>query len=115
MFSVHFHIKGLVSMSKSKRNKAVALKYNAKEDLAPIVIASGYGDVAKRIIEVAESRGSPVCRDDSAVSLLCMLEVGSNIPPELYEAVAAIYLQLLKVSQQITSAGWSATDRGNRS
>ena len=44
-------------MSKSKRNKAVALKYNAKEDLAPIVIASGYGDVAKRIIEVAESRG----------------------------------------------------------
>ena len=103
-------------MSKSKRNKAVALKYNAKEDLAPIVIASGYGDVAKRIIEVAESAGSLYSgMTASAVSLLCMLEVGSNIPPELYEAVAAIYLQLLKVSQQITSAGWSATDRGNRS
>lgn len=72
-------------MSRSKKNKAVALKYNAQEDLAPIVIASGYGDVAKRIIEVAESRGIPVFRDDSAVSLLCMLEVGSNIPPELYE------------------------------
>ena len=68
-------------MSRSKKNKAVALKYNAQEDLAPIVIASGYGDVAKRIIEVAESRGIPVFRDDSAVSLLCMLEVGSNIPP----------------------------------
>ena len=99
-------------MSKSKKNKAVALKYNAQEDLAPIVIASGYGDVAKRIIEVAESRGIPVFRDDSAVSLLCMLEVGSNIPPELYEAVAAIYLQLLRVSQQIKNTGWSATGAG---
>ena len=99
-------------MSRSKKNKAVALKYNAQEDLAPIVIASGYGDVAKRIIEVAESRGIPVFRDDSAVSLLCMLEVGSNIPPELYEAVAAIYLQLLRVSQQIKNTGWSATGAG---
>ena len=97
-------------MSRSKKNKAVALKYNAQEDLAPIVIASGYGDVAKRIIEVAESRGIPVFRDDSAVSLLCMLEVGSNIPPELYEA--AIYLQLLRVSQQIKNTGWSATGAG---
>ena len=99
-------------MSRSKKNKAVALKYNAQEDLAPIVIASGYGDVAKRIIEVAESRGIPVFRDDSAVSLLCMLEVGSNIPPELYEAVAAIYLQLLRFSQQIKNTGWSATGAG---
>lgn len=46
-------------MSRPKKNKAVALKYNAQEDLAPIVIASGYGDVAKRIIEVAEFPGNP--------------------------------------------------------
>lgn len=102
-------------MSKSKRNKAVALKYNAKEDLAPIVIASGYGDVAKRIIEVAESRGIPVFRDDSAVSLLCMLEVGSNIPPGTVRSSSGYLSAVAKVSQQITSAGWSATDRGNRS
>ena len=83
----------------SKKSKAVALKYNVEEDLAPIVIASGYGEVAERIINVAEQRGIPVFRDDSAVSLLCMLEVGSNIPPELYQVVAAIYCQLLKTSQ----------------
>lgn len=88
-------------MSRSKKNKAVALKYNMEEDLAPIVIASGYGEIAQRIIDVAEQRGIPVFRDDSAVSLLCMLEVGSNIPPELYEVVAAIYCQLLRVSYRI--------------
>ena len=92
-------------MSKSRKDKAVALKYNAEEDMAPIVIASGYGEVAKRIIGIAENRGIPVFRDDSAVSLLCMLEVGNNIPPELYEVVAAIYCQLLRVSERIKNGG----------
>lgn len=88
-------------MSGSRKNKAVALKYNVEEDLAPIVIASGYGEIAQRIIDIAENRGIPVFRDDSAVSLLCMLEVGSNIPPELYEVVAAIYCQLLRTSSKL--------------
>ena len=30
-------------MASAKKSKAVALKYNVEEDLAPIVIASGYG------------------------------------------------------------------------
>ena len=64
-------------MSRSKKNKAVALKYNVQEDMAPIVIASGYGEVAQRIIDTAERQGIPVFRDDSAASMLCMLEVGS--------------------------------------
>ena len=88
-------------MSQYKDQKAVALKYNTEEDLAPIVIASGYGDIAGRIIEIAEQRGIPVFRDDSAASLLCMLEVGSNIPPELYEVVAALYAQLLRTAKEL--------------
>ena len=89
------------SKSKSKKNKAVALKYNMEEDLAPIVIAAGHGEVAQRIINIAEQRGIPVFQDDSTASILCMLEVGSNIPPELYEVVAAIYGQLLKTSYRL--------------
>lgn len=88
-------------MSKSKKNKAVALKYNVDEDASPVVIASGYGTVAEKIIDIAEQKGIPVFRDDSAASLLCMLEVGSNIPPELYEVVGAIYCQILKISSEI--------------
>ena len=88
-------------MSKYKKNKAVALKYNAEEDSSPVVIASGYGTVAEHIIDIAEKKGIPVFKDDSAASLLCMLEVGSNIPVELYEVVAAIYCKLIEVSAQI--------------
>lgn len=90
-------------MSKSKKNKAVALKYNSEEDTSPVVIASGYGTVAEKIIDIAEKKGIPVFKDDSAASLLCMLEVGSNIPVELYEVVAAIYCRLLEASAQIKS------------
>lgn len=84
-----------------KKNKAVALKYNSDEDAAPIVIASGYGITADKIIDIAEQRGIPVFRDDSAASLMCMLDIGANIPPELYEVVAAIYVELLKTSAEI--------------
>lgn len=87
-------------MSRSKE-KAVALKYNLDEDAAPVVIASGYGSIAEKIIQIAEQKGIPVFRDDSAASLLCMLEVGSNIPEELYEVIAAIYCQLLKTAAEI--------------
>lgn len=100
-------------MSKSKQ-KAVALKYNAEHDEAPVVIASGYGSVAEKIIDIAEQKGIPVFRDDSAASLLCMLEVGNSIPPELYEVIAAIYCQLLQVSSEIKGNGSSQPQQRQR-
>lgn len=90
-----------MSKYKKAKNKAVALKYNAEEDASPVVIASGYGTVAEHIIDIAEKKGIPVFKDDSAASLLCMLEVGSNIPVELYEVVAAIYCRLIETSAQV--------------
>lgn len=89
-----------MSESKARQNKAIALRYQAEEDVAPVVIAAGYGELADRIINLAEVQGIPVFRDDSAVSLLCMLDIGKSIPPQLYEVVAAIYVQLLEISQQ---------------
>lgn len=97
--------------SKSKKNKAVALKYNAAADAAPVVIASGYGETAQRIVDIAEKKGIPVFRDDSAASLMCMLEVGSCIPPELYQVVAVIYTQLLQMSHEL--GGVSKSDLEN--
>ena len=103
-------------MSESKKNKAVALRYSMEEDAAPIVIASGYGHIADKIIDIAENQGIPVFRDDSAASMVCMLEVGKTIPPELYEIVAAIYVQLLKTSDSIKNGltGIGGRDRRDR-
>lgn len=83
------------------KNGAVALKYNPEKDYSPVVVASGHGIVADRIIEIADENGVPVYRDDSAAALLTMLEVGKNIPAELFGIVAAIYVEIIKTSDDL--------------
>lgn len=95
--------------------KAVALKYTAEQDVAPVVIASGYGEVAAKIIDIAEQRGIPVYRDDSMASMLCMLEIGKTIPPELYELVAAIYVQILNTASKLQSPSAPLAEEQNPS
>ncbi len=96
--------------SNKKQEKAVALKYRPDSSDSPVVIASGYGSIAEKIIDIAEKRGIPIFRDDSTASLLCMLEVGKNIPPELYEVVATIYSQILKISNEIKTISQSDSE-----
>lgn len=98
-------------MSRSKQSKAVALRYRTDDSSAPVVIASGYGPIAEKIVDVAEQKGIPVFRDDSAASMLCMLDVGRSIPPELYEVVAAIYCRILAISKEIKQ-GPGPVDQG---
>ena len=70
---------------------ACALRYDEKDgDAAPVVVASGRGDMAARIIQAAEAYGVPVLRDVPLARALIELEVGEEIPEALYEAVAEI-------------------------
>jgi type III secretion protein U len=70
---------------------ACALRYDEEGgDQAPVVVASGEGDLAKRIVEAARQLGVPILRDVPLARALVELEVGDAIPEELYEAVAEI-------------------------
>ena len=85
-------------MSKRKpygKSAAAALKYNPDSNLAPIIVASGMGELAKKIVHIADENGVPIYRDDSAAALLVMLKAGEHIPPELYKVIAAIYAQVV--------------------
>lgn len=79
---------------------AVALKYNPEQDYSPVVVASGHGKVAERIINLAEENGVPVYRDDSTAAMLTMLSVGEGIPPELYQVIAGIYVQVVALAKK---------------
>ena len=79
---------------------AVALKYNPEQDYSPVVVASGHGKVEERIINLAEENGVPVYRDDSTAAMLTMLSVGEGIPPELYQVVAGIYVQVVALAKK---------------
>ncbi|MFW6051631.1 MAG: EscU/YscU/HrcU family type III secretion system export apparatus switch protein [Myxococcota bacterium] len=69
---------------------AVALRYDEDEHEAPQVRAKGQDALARRMIEAAEQAGVPVMRDVPLARTLYELELGDEIPPELYEAVAAV-------------------------
>ncbi len=77
------------------RQKAVALKYSPDKDNAPVIVASGMGYMAERITETAMAAGVPVYEDDSLATLLTQLQLGAEIPPELYQAIVGIYLYFL--------------------
>lgn len=80
---------------------AAALKYNPSDDYAPVVVASGHGHIAEKIIQVADQNGVPVFRDDSTAAVLTMLKVGQSVPESLYEVIAGIYTEILKASKEI--------------
>lgn len=75
---------------RSRPKMAVALRYEQGVDEAPRVMASGRGYVAERIVEVAREHRVPVVEDAALVAALISVEVGSPIPPHLYEAVAQV-------------------------
>lgn len=78
-----------------KLQKAAALKYSGSPESAPVVVASGMGCTAREIVKLAENSGVPVFRDDSLATLLARLDTGTQIPPELYQAVVDIYVYFL--------------------
>lgn len=73
----------------NQRKKAVALKYEFNSD-APIVTASGMGHIADKIIERATENDVPIAYNKELTDLLCNVDVGDEIPTELYEAVAHV-------------------------
>ena len=72
-----------------KNLTAVALSYNPGDD-APRIVATGKGNIAKKIIEEAEKADVPFYQDSKLAETLSALEIGDAIPPELYEVVAQI-------------------------
>lgn len=80
--------------AKNPVNKAVALRYGA-EDAAPVVVASGMGYMAEKIVETASAHGVPIYEDNSLSTLLTQLQLGQEIPENLYQAIVEIYIYFL--------------------
>lgn len=76
-------------MEDKKNKTAVALQYN-KGDQAPIIVASGKGIIAEKIIAEANKADVPLYEDEKLAKTLAKLEIGDMIPPELYSVVAEI-------------------------
>lgn len=70
---------------------AVALKYDAQASTAPVVLAKGEDFLAQRIKEVARDNNIEIVENKPLARMLYHnVDIGAEIPPELYQAVAEV-------------------------
>ena len=76
---------------------AVALKYDEGTGTAPVVIAKGEDYLAQRIKEVAGEHNIAIVENKPLARMLyANVDIGQEIPPELYQAVAEILAAIFK-------------------
>ena len=92
----------IYSYNTFKGGQAVALKYQ-KGYRAPKVIAKGTGYTAEKILGIAEKNDILIHTDKNLAENLNKLDLGSDIPPELFEIVAQIYTFIDNIDSIINS------------
>ena len=68
--------------------QAVALEYGRNK--APVLTAKGDDELARRIVAEAKKQGVYVAEDPRLLAMLSRLDVGQEIPEEMFTAVAVI-------------------------
>jgi flagellar biosynthesis protein len=84
---------------KTKNQLAVALHYDKTG--APRVVAKGRGSIGARIIEVAKAHDIPIEENELLAGALSNVELGDEIPAELYKAVAEVLIFVLRLAGRI--------------
>jgi flagellar biosynthesis protein len=82
-----------------KNQLAVALHYDRKG--APRVIAKGKGSIGAKIIEVAKANNIPIEENEVLAGALSNVELGDEIPAELYKAVAEVLVFVLRLTKRV--------------
>ncbi|MCK9454590.1 MAG: EscU/YscU/HrcU family type III secretion system export apparatus switch protein [Sulfurimonas sp.] len=80
--------------------KAAALRYDAKKEKAPRVVAKGKGESAENIIKIAQLHNLPIKKDEDLIELLSKVELDKEVPEALYRAVAEVFSFIYKVSNK---------------
>ncbi|HEY8464272.1 MAG TPA: EscU/YscU/HrcU family type III secretion system export apparatus switch protein [Bacillota bacterium] len=87
--------------SSGKKSKyAAALRYRPAMDRAPVVVASGRGVTAEKILQLAKEAGVPEHQDPALARILARLEPGSEIPEATYQLVASILAFIWRVDHE---------------
>ena len=70
---------------------SVAIKYDADKNSAPIVIAKGEDFLAMKIREIARENNIEIVENKPLARMLyANVDIGAEVPPELYQAVAEV-------------------------
>ncbi|MFT2091682.1 EscU/YscU/HrcU family type III secretion system export apparatus switch protein [Paraglaciecola sp. 2405UD69-4] len=79
------------STHNNKQKSAVGLKYNQETaNSAPKVVAKGFGELADEIVALARDNGVLVHEDPYLSDFLATLDLGQEIPDQLYHVIAEL-------------------------
>lgn len=77
---------------------AIALHYERGKG-APRVVAKGRGTIGEKIVEIARANNVPIEENEVLAGALSHVELGDEIPEELYKAVAEVLTFVLRLSK----------------
>jgi flagellar biosynthesis protein len=80
--------------------KAIALGYEEDKNEAPQILAKGSGEVAEEIIAIGKENKIMIREDEALLNSLEKLEVGEQIPAQLYQIVAELLAYVYKVEKK---------------
>ncbi|MEZ0310998.1 MAG: flagellar biosynthesis protein FlhB [Myxococcota bacterium] len=83
-------VKGADAVVRNPDHIAVAIKYDKEKGNAPTVVAKGTRIWAEKILDAAKQFGVPVIRNVPLAQALNKLDIGDEVPEDLYEAVAEV-------------------------
>jgi len=90
---------------KNPTHYAVALRYEPTTKAAPVVVAKGMNLIAQKILDLAREHNVPEVENKPlAQTLYKTVDVGKEIPPELYRAVAEVLAYVYKLRRQTAKA-----------
>jgi flagellar biosynthesis protein len=89
-------------MANETKRRAAALHYAHGTGGAPTLVAKGQGVIADKILASAQQHGVPIHQDPALVDALSRLNLGEQIPTELFSAVATViaFIYRLKLQQE---------------
>lgn len=93
-------------------NKAIALKYDGKN--APTLSAKGEQELAQSIIELALAYEIPIYENAELTRWLGQLELGDEIPSQLYQIIAEILAFVYAIEGKTPEMASKSTDDKNQ-
>ena len=79
---------------------ATALQYDPEQDGAPKVIASGQRKIAEQILAEARKHNIPIHENPDLTAALASVNLGAEIPVELYAVVAEVLAYIHRVTNK---------------
>ena len=86
-------------MKDKQIKKAAAVKYDQAKHMAPRVVAKGKGYIADQIVQLARENNVPLNQDQNLANVLEAMELESEIPAELYRAVAEVLVFIYRLNR----------------